>query len=366
MAAGQIRSTSAIIYTYISYSHKKRLPSIGLYFETRLSLACLAGFFSAPLHSASGAVSYIPGRFLARCARSTPSAKASTLSHLFPALRFQPTMSTKHSSTTTPRAKDDDWSAKQYAKFLNERTRPSRDLLAQVPLASPKRAIDLGCGPGNSTAVLAERYPDANISGIDSSEDMIRKAKETLPGLSFGIADLETFTPDEPVDLLFSNAVFQWLPGKTRVQTITRLVENLAPGGVLAFQVPNNLSEPSHVAMRDTAHAPDTPWAETLSRVNLGRDEFHTPSELHEALSPLCSDVDIWETRYFQTMESHEAIVEWVKGTGLRPFINPLSEAEREGYLKHYLVRIKELYPMQRDGTVLFPYPRLFVVATKA
>lgn len=275
-------------------------------------------------------------------------------------------MSIKHNSSTASAEKEDDWSAKQYAKFLNERTRPSRDLLAQVPLESPKRAIDLGCGPGNSTAVLAERYPDANISGIDSSEDMVRKARETLPELSFDIADLEAFTLNEPVDLLFSNAVFQWLPGKTRIQTITHLVEMLSPGGVLAFQVPNNLSERSHVAMRETAQAPNAPWAKTLSRVNLGRDEFHTPSELHDALSPLCSDVNIWETKYFHTMENHGAIVEWVKGTGLRPFINPLTESEREGYLQHYLGRIKELYPTQQDGTVLLPYPRLFVVATKA
>lgn len=310
-------------------------------------------------------MSYITGRFFYRRTGSTP-ATANILNYIHPASRPQRIMSIRYMSANAPPVNGDDWSAKQYAKFLNERTRPSRDLLAQVPLASPKRAIDLGCGPGNSTAVLAERYPNANISGIDSSEDMIRKARETLPELSFDVADLEKFTPNEPVDLFFSNAVFQWLPGKTRIQIITHLVEKLSPGGVLAFQVPNNLSEPSHVAMRETAQAQNTPWAKTLSRVDLGRDEFHTASELHDALSPLCSDVDIWEVRYFHTMENHEAIVEWVKGTGLRPFINPLSESEREAYLQHYLGRIKELYPTQRNGTVLLPYPRLFVVATKA
>ena len=267
-------------------------------------------------------------------------------------------------STTAPRAKDD-WSAKQYAKFLSERTRPSRDLFAHVPLASPARVVDLGCGPGNSTEVLVERYPGATVSGVDSSADMIRRARETLPGLSFEIADLESYRPSDAVDLFFSNAVFQWLPGATRVRILQGLVEALAPSGVLAFQVPNNLAEPSHVAMREAADAPGTPWAEKLAHLRMGRDEFPSARELHDALSPLCAEVDVWETRYFHVMESHEAIVEWVKGTGLRPFIEPLEGAEREGYLEAYLARLREVYPAQRDGTVLLPYPRLFVVATK-
>lgn len=269
-------------------------------------------------------------------------------------------------STSAPRSAGADWSAKQYAKFLDERTRPSRDLLARVPLAAPKRVIDLGCGPGNSTAVLAERYPEADLSGIDSSPDMIRQAKETLPSVPFDIADLQTYQPEGgAVDLLFSNAVFQWLPGDIRLRIITDLVASLAPGGSLAFQVPNNLSEPSHVLMRETAFAPGTPWEATMRRANPGRDEFQTHVELYDALSPLCSGVDIWETKYFHTLENHEAIVEWVKGTGLRPFVDPLSDAERTGFLAEYLNRLRKAYPSQQDGKVLLPYPRLFVVATK-
>ncbi|KAM5357565.1 hypothetical protein ACJZ2D_016136 [Fusarium nematophilum] len=205
----------------------------------------------------------------------------------------------------------DKWSANQYVKFIGERTQPARDLLSRVPLASPKRVIDLGCGPGNSTAVLAERYPDADLSGIDSSPDMIRKAKDTLPGVSFGIADLQTFKPEGPVDLYFSNAVFQWLPGSSRIQIISDLISQLAPGGVLAFQVPFNVSEPSHAAMQETAVAPNTPWEETLRRANPGRDEFPTPAELYDGLKPACSEVHIWKTTYFHTMENHEGIVEW-------------------------------------------------------
>ncbi|KAH7359378.1 S-adenosyl-L-methionine-dependent methyltransferase [Plectosphaerella cucumerina] len=280
-----------------------------------------------------------------------------TISHQQPQIRTM--------SASAPRAAAD-WSAKQYAKFLDERTRPARDLLARVPLAAPKRIIDLGCGPGNSTAVLAERYPDADLSGVDSSPDMIRQAKETLPDVPFSIADLQTFRPDGPVDLLYSNAVFQWLPGHDRVRIITELVASLNPGGSLAFQVPNNLSQPSHAAMREAAFAPGTSWEATMRRANPGRDEFQTHVELYDALSPLCSTVDIWETKYFHTLENHEAIVEWVKGTGLRPFVDPLSDSEREGFLAEYLERLREAYPSQKDGKVLLPYPRLFVVATKS
>ncbi|KAH7122195.1 putative O-methyltransferase [Dactylonectria estremocensis] len=272
---------------------------------------------------------------------------------------------TRPQSTMTSVQKDT-WSANQYSRFLNERTQPSRDLLARVPLASPKRVIDLGCGPGNSTAVVAERYPDAKLSGIDSSADMIQKAKGTLPDVSFDVADLTTFKPGGEVDLYFSNAVFQWLPSGRRIEIIGQLVEHLSSGGVLAFQVPFNVSEPSHAAMSETAFAPDTAWEETMRRVKPGRDEFPTPAELYDGLRPLCSDVQIWKTTYFHTLENYEAIVEWVKGTGLRPFLDPLSETERDGYLKEYLARLKKVYPTQNDGKVLLPYPRLFLVATKA
>lgn len=264
------------------------------------------------------------------------------------------------------KAKGDKWSAQQYVKFIGERTRPANDLLSRVTLTSPKTIIDLGCGPGNSTSVLAERYPDAKLTGIDSSPDMIQKAKDTLPALSFEVADLQTFQPEGQVDLLFSNAVFQWLPASSRIQIIRRLIEHLSAGGTLAFQVPVNMSEPSHVAMREAASTPDAPWTKTLSRLNPTREEFPTPSELYEALQPLCSGIEIWKTTYFHTMENHEAIVEWVKGTGLRPFIDPLSETERRGYLQDYLARLKSLYPTQQDGKILLEYPRLFVVAIKA
>ncbi|CAN6649578.1 hypothetical protein TRVA0_024S00122 [Trichomonascus vanleenenianus] len=259
-----------------------------------------------------------------------------------------------------------DWSADQYLKFEAERTRPVRDLLSQVPPNfKPQRIVDLGCGPGNSTAVLKERYPDAQLSGMDSSPDMIEKAKKRLPDVQFEVADLLNYQPpkDSPVDLYFSNAVFQWLSGPDRIRVIKELIQSLAPGGVFAFQVPDNFMEYSHAAMRETAA--EGPWAETLAARNPARELFPSPQEIYDELKPLCQDVTIWHVYYQHVMENHEGIVEWVKGTGLQPFVNPLSQEHREGFLKAYLERLKKYYPVQYDGKVLLRYPRLFVVAER-
>lgn len=259
-----------------------------------------------------------------------------------------------------------DWSATQYLKFKDERTRPVRDLIAQIPLESPKRIVDLGCGPGNSTAELAARYPESHLTAMDSSPDMLEKARAALPNVEFALDDLTSYAPkeNEPVDLFFSNAVFQWLSHSERIEVISRLIKNQPSGGVFAFQVPDNLQERSHEAMRETAA--DGPWAETLSRLSPARDMFQSPKEIYDALKPLCSNVDIWHTHYHHVLDDHQAIVEWLKGTGLRPFIDPLSEDERRGFLKAYLERLKESYPSLYDGKVLLRFPRLFVVTVRA
>lgn len=257
-----------------------------------------------------------------------------------------------------------DWSAVQYLKFENERTRPSRELLAQVPLQSPQRIVDLGCGPGNSTAVLIEQYPQAHVSGIDSSPDMIAKAKVALPNIEFTVNDLSTYTPAEPADLLFTNAVFQWIPLADRIPIITKLIQTLPSGGVFALQVPDNLTEPSHVAMQSVAA--QGPWAETLKRLNPMRDPLQSPQELYDQIKPLCSSINLWHTYYQHVLENHEAIVEWVKGTGLRPFIDPLSPQDRTHFLQEYLDSLKKAYPSQYDGKVLLRFPRLFLVAVRA
>lgn len=257
-----------------------------------------------------------------------------------------------------------DWSATQYLKFERERTRPSRDLLSQVPLESPRRVIDLGCGPGNSTAVLVEQYPDAHITGMDSSPDMIEKAKAAYPDVEFTLGDLGSYTPEEPADLLFTNAVFQWIKPEDRIPIMKRLIQSQKPGGVFALQVPDNYMEPSHEAMRLVAQ--NGPWAETLNRLQPALKQFQTPQELYDELIPFCSSVNLWSTIYQHPLDSHEAVVEWVKGTGLRPFIDPLSADERKGFLEAYLEAIKSRYRVSTDGKVLLRYPRLFMVAVRS
>ncbi|KAL5358331.1 S-adenosyl-L-methionine-dependent methyltransferase [Aspergillus floccosus] len=263
------------------------------------------------------------------------------------------------STAKTPTSKD--WSATQYLKFADERTLPVRELLARVPLETPKTIVDLGCGPGNSTAVLAARYPGAHIVGLDSSPDMIQKAKSTLPEIDFRVADLRSYTPSSPTDLFFSNAVLQWLRRDERIEAVKSLLRTQSSGGVLAFQVPDNLMEPSHVLMRDVAaHGP---WAETLKGVD--RDSIQSPQEIYDELIPLCSTVSIFHTHYHHSLESHGAIVEWVKGTGLRPYVDPLGPAEKKVFIGEYLKRLEGAYPRSVDGRVLLRFPRLFVVAVR-
>lgn len=260
-----------------------------------------------------------------------------------------------------------EWSAAQYLKFEDKRTQPARDLLARVPLQAPKTIVDLGCGPGNSTAVLVARYnqPSARVQGIDSSPDMIEKAKAALPEISFDLQDLTTYVPPEPVDLFFSNAVLQWLGNKERMDVMERLMSTQPSGGVFAFQVPDTLGQPSHTLMREIAAS--GPWAQTLK--DAGRDALQTPQEIYDRLkvssAGVCAEVEIFRTEYYHSLENHEAIIEWVKGTGLRPYIDPLSPQDREAFLRVYLKELQKAYPQCSDGRVLLRYPRLFVVAVR-
>ncbi|ROV95488.1 hypothetical protein VPNG_08920 [Cytospora leucostoma] len=262
-----------------------------------------------------------------------------------------------------------DWSATQYLKFGNERTRAVRDLVSQIPLSSPRRIVDLGCGPGNSTAVLAARFPGAHISGMDSSPDMLAKARQAMPDVEFARGDLETFEPEPGADLLFSNAVFHWLRLEDRIPAVLRLLRTQGPGGVLAFQVPDNHEEPSHRAMREITLL-DGPWREYFQALSAEErpdlDPIETPDVYYDALIPYCERVDIWHVFYQHVLDSPTSIVEWVKGTGLMPFLNALPTQEvRDAYVKAYEQRLGELYPRLADGKVMLRYPRLFVVATR-
>lgn len=254
-----------------------------------------------------------------------------------------------------------DWSSQQYLKFADERTRAARDLLAQVPLTEPQFVYDLGCGPGNSTELLVERFAKAKITGIDSSPDMLAAACKALPRLAFESGDLAQWMPKGQADLLFANAVFQWVPDHLAV--LRRLLGSLSPEGVLAVQMPDNIDEPSHALMRETAA--NGPWAERLRDASLVRARMAKPATYYEQLRPLCQHLDIWHIIYNHPLEGHAAIVEWLKSTGLRPYLNALSPGERSDFIAAYQERLEVAYPLMPDGRTLLRFPRLFVVAVR-
>ncbi|MBX5239749.1 trans-aconitate 2-methyltransferase [Rhizobium sp. NLR22b] len=253
------------------------------------------------------------------------------------------------------------WSASQYVKFEDERTRPARDLLAQVPLQNLRRAVDLGCGPGNSTELIIKRYGAAGVSGLDSDINMLETARKRLPGTAFVEADLGSWQPTEPADLLFANAVFQWLPD--HLDIFERLMDGLAEGGVLAVQMPDNLGEPSHLAMEETAHG--GPWKVAFEAKSVRRRPLPAPSAYYNRLIAKASRVDIWHTIYNHPMADAAAIVEWVKGTGLMPYLARAGAEHREAFLTDYLARVEQTHPKLADGRVLLRFPRLFMVAVK-
>jgi trans-aconitate 2-methyltransferase len=253
------------------------------------------------------------------------------------------------------------WSARQYVKFEDERTRPVRDLVAAIPTAEAARAIDLGCGPGNSTEVLIARYPTAWVTGIDSTEDMVRAARERLPGVPFERADIAGWRPAGHWDVILANAVLHWVPDHEVV--LPRLANALSPGGSLAVQMPDNLAEPSHVLMRRVAG--DGPWAEKLARAQGERSEVAPAAWYYGLLRSCCTRVDVWRTTYYHRLADIDAVIEWFKGSGLRPYLSALDAQEREEYLQRYRNALAESYPAQPDGSVLLPFPRLFFVATR-
>jgi trans-aconitate 2-methyltransferase len=252
-----------------------------------------------------------------------------------------------------------DWSPSHYLKFEDERTRPARDLLAQVPLTAPQVVVDMGCGPGNSTELLVARYPEARVTGLDNSPNMLAEARTRVPAASFAEADAHTWTPAPGTDLVFANAIYQWVP--EHLTQLPRVLAALAPGGVLAVQMPDNMAEPSHVLMRQTAA--EGPWAAELAHA--ARLPLPPPRTYYDALRPVASRVEIWHTTYNHVLDGPEAIVEWVKATGLRPFIDPLTPGHRADFLARYLEHIAAAYPRTADGNVLLRFPRLFLVAVR-
>ncbi len=257
------------------------------------------------------------------------------------------------------------WDPGQYLKFDDERFRPGRDLIARIPLTAPKQIVDLGCGTGDLTSELAARWPAAHIVGLDSSTDMLATAKSRHASLDWVLGDIGAWSADlsaaGAADLIFTNAALHWLPDHR--QLFVRLVARLAPGGVLAVQMPRNFDQPSHRLM--AAVAADGPWAERLAGA-IRPWPVLDPAAYRLLLTPLSAAVDIWETIYWHVLDGDNPVLEWVRATGLRPYLEALSEAERPAFEADYGARLAAAYPKQPDGKTLLPFRRLFLIIVRA
>jgi trans-aconitate 2-methyltransferase len=256
------------------------------------------------------------------------------------------------------------WDPAQYLQFAAERGRPFRDLLARVGADRPATVVDLGCGPGNLTATLADRWPDADVRGLDSSPEMVEQAQRAHTGgrLSFEVADLRKWQAPEPVDVLVSNATLQWVPG--HLGLLPGLVDQVRPGGWLAFQVPGNFGERTHTAMAEVATS--ARWGDRFGGRDRSRPAVEQLQTYLELLAGLGCTVDAWETTYLHVLRGDDAVVHWVMGTGLRPYLQVLDDdADREAFLADYRHLLAPAYPQHAWGTVL-PFRRIFVVAQRA
>ena len=252
------------------------------------------------------------------------------------------------------------WNPDIYLTFADQRTRPAADLLARVPSGNPIRVIDLGCGPGNSTALLRARWPKARLEGLDSSAEMLAQARQNGVTAEWVLADLARWTPDAPYDVIFSNATFQWVPDQALL--FPRLMSFVKPGGIFAFQVPVNNDAPSHALMREAAADPR--WHKKLKNV---REIEHGKADVYyDILKPHAAALDIWQSEYLQILEGEDAVYRWVSGTSLRPYVQALEDPERDAFVAAYKAKLNEAYPRRSDGNTLFPFQRLFVVAVKS
>lgn len=252
-----------------------------------------------------------------------------------------------------------DWSPSQYLKFEDERTRPAAELLARVNVAVPRRITDIGCGPGNSTALLAARWPSAAIEGFDASPAMIAAASARLPGRRFFLADAANWRPADE-DVVFANAIFQWVNGHLNI--LAEVFAAMKKGAVLAVQMPDNFTAPVHAEMR--AVAGDGPWASAMAGL-VNREGVAPVGAYYDALAAKAARLDLWHTHYHHIVEDAGAIVEWMKATGLRPFLDRLASAEQAAFLADYRRRLAAAYPQQSDGRVIFAAPRFFLVAER-
>ena len=256
------------------------------------------------------------------------------------------------------------WDPHQYLRFTDHRLRPALELLDRIPLAAPATIYDLGCGPGNVTQLIAQRWPEAAVYGVDNSPAMLAQATKLPGSVQWVEADIRTWTPAHAPDLLFSNATLQWLDGHQEL--FPRLLSLLPAGGCLAVQMPLSFVQPSHQAIRETlAHGGPNGAAlgSDAVRREANRNWVSPTAIYYELLSGRATSLDIWETEYLQVLQGEDPVLEWVTGTTLRPILEGLSAVEQEHFREGLRRRLREAYPLQSNGVTLYPFRRLFMVA---
>lgn len=263
------------------------------------------------------------------------------------------------------RAAGTHWNPSQYLKFSDHRLRPALELLDRVSVQMPEVIYDLGCGPGGITRLIAQRWPAADVYGIDNSAEMLQKAAAEPGPIEWIEADIAAWAPPAPADLIYTNATLQWLPD--HAELFPRLLGYLRPGGCLAVQMPLSWDAPSHRLMRETLANGGPNGAplgtEALAQA-VARRWVEDAEVYYDLLVDRSTSLDIWETEYLQVLAGEDPVLEWVKGTGLRPILNGLNDAERAIFLAAYTERLREVYPMRANGATLYPFRRLFIVAT--
>ncbi|MBI4310944.1 MAG: methyltransferase domain-containing protein [Chloroflexi bacterium] len=252
------------------------------------------------------------------------------------------------------------WNPTQYLLFGNERLRPALDLLARIPSETPNAVYDLGCGTGAATVLLKERWPHAHVTGVDSSAEMLARARALGKDIAWEAADLAAWQPDTPADVFFSNAAFHWLDGHDTL--FPHLLKGLKSGGALAVQMPQNFSAPTHTSISDTVRG--GPWRRKLEPL-LREHPTHEASVYYDILCPHVASLDIWETTYHHVLSGENPVVEWTKGSILRPLLAQLDEAEARAFLEDYGARVCKAYPQGRDGKTVLPFKRLFFIAVR-